>query len=234
MLSIIIPSFNEEKYIGKLLECLKNQTFRDFEVLLVDSSEDKTKEIAEKYRKILDLKIINSDKKNVSYQRNFGLKNAKNENLLFLDADTIFDEGFLENAVNEIKNRNIKIAGVLLYPCSSNILDKLFFSLFIYLKALHKKIGLNGCCIFSLKSLHEKVKGFDEEILVSEDFDYTKRLRRFASINLLKSVSIKTSTRRFEKYGRLNTGIKIMLIGLYTLFFGKIKKDIFHYRLGDR
>ena len=52
MLSIIIPTLNEEKYIGKLLECLVNQTYTDFEVIVVDGgSKDKT------INKVRDLKI---------------------------------------------------------------------------------------------------------------------------------------------------------------------------------
>ncbi|MBI2671950.1 glycosyltransferase [Candidatus Woesearchaeota archaeon] len=231
MLSVIIPIYNEEKYIEIILDCLKNQTFNDFEVVLVDSSEDNTKTIAEKYKEFLDLRIINSDKKNVSYQRNLGVKNAKNENILFLDADTIFDNKFIESALNEIKDKDIKIAGSLLYPDSKKIVDRLFFYFFrIYMKALHKKVGLNGCCIFCLKSMHEKVNGFDENILVGEDFDYARKIKKFSEIHLLTSVNIKTSVRRFEKYGRLNTGVKILLIGLYTMFIGSVKKDIFNYR----
>ena len=78
-----------------------------------------------------------------------------------------------------------------------------------------------------------KVNGFDEAIKVSEDYDYTKRLRKFAEISLLNT-KIYTSVRRFEKNGRIRTAIKIFLIGLYINFIGNVKKNIFNYRFNEK
>ena len=235
MLSIIIPTLNEDVYIVKLLNCLSKQTFNDFEVIIADAnSQDDTVFVTNKFKNILNLKMLNSEIRNVSYQRNLGLKNAKNERVLFLDADTIFNANFLENALNEIKTKNISLAGCFVYPDSTHVIDRLFFSGYRnFLKVFYKFIGFNGCCIFTLKSLHEKINGFDESIKVSEDFDYIRRFKKITKLNLLKSVNVKTSVRRFQKNGRLRTGIKIVLIGFYTLFFGKITTDIFKYRFND-
>ena len=154
---------------------------------------------------------------------------------MFLDADTTFDNDFLENALKEIKENDIKIAGCLLYPDSKDNIYNLFFSLFrIYINLLHSYIGFNGCCIFTLKSIHNKINGFDENIKVGEDYDYTKRLKKLSKLSLLKTVKIKTSVRRFEKYGRLRTGIKYLLIGLYILLFGNITKDTFKYKFNEK
>jgi len=235
MLSIIIPALNEEEYIPNLLNCLSNQTFKDFEVIVVDAnSEDNTKIVTSKFRKQLKIKVLDAKIRNVSYQRNLGLKNAKNEMVLFLDADTIFENAFLENALNEIKTRNLILTGCYVYPDSLNLIDIFFFAGYrVFLRIFYKRIGFNGCCVFTLKSLHKKINGFDETIKVSEDFDYVRRLKKFTKINLLKTVKVKTSVRRFQKNGRLRTGIKILLIGFYTLFFGKITTDIFKYRFND-
>ena len=236
MLSIIIPTLNEEKYLPSLLSCLSSQTFRNFEVIVVDgNSDDKTKEVIKKFSKALSIKTINSHLRNVSFQRNLGLSKARYERILFLDADTSFGDDFLEKALEEIRERDINVCGCLLYPDSKKLIDRLFFFLFrTYVFLFHGFLGGNGCCIFTLKSLHKKVKGFDESIIVSEDFDYTRRLRKFTKINLLNSVVVYTSVRRFEKYGRFRTGFKILLIGLYVLFIGKIRTDIFKYKFGFR
>ena len=235
MLSIVIPTLNEEKYLPSLLTCLKNQSYKQFEVVVVDAgSDDKTREAASKFKKFLKINVINSKKRDISFQRNLGLKKAGYEQVLFLDADTKFDNNFLENSLTEINKKNLKIAGSRLYPDSKNVLDKFFFSLFrMYSAALHRHIGINGCCIFTLKSLHSKVNGFDEAIKVSEDYDYTKRLRKFAEISLLNT-KIYTSVRRFEKNGRIRTAIKIFLIGLYINFIGNVKKNIFNYRFNEK
>jgi glycosyltransferase involved in cell wall biosynthesis len=203
--------------------------------VVVDAdSDDKTKKVINKFKKSLKIRIINSKKRNISFQRNLGLKNSRYEQVLFLDADTKFDDNFLENSLSEIKTKNLNIAGARLYPDSRNILDQFFFLLFrIYSTALHKHIGLNGCCIFTLKSLHNKVNGFDESIKVSEDYDYTKRLRKLTSISLLNT-KVYTSVRRFEKNGRVKTALKIFLIGLYINFIGNVKMNIFNYRFNEK
>lgn len=232
MLSIIIPTLNEENYIPNLLNCLANQKCQDFEVMIVDgNSDDNTREIAKEYNKKLRIKILNTNIRNVSYQRNLGLGNSTNERVLFLDADTSFDNNFLYNALNELETKKLKISGCLVYPNSTNFVDKLFFLGYRgFLRIFYKIIGFNGCCIFTLKSLHNRINGFDENIKVSEDFDYARRLSKITKTHILNSTKIYTSVRRFEKYGRLKTGIKVLLIGLYTLFIGKITSDIFNYR----
>lgn len=236
MISIIIPTLNEEKYIPNLLTCLKNQSYKIFEIIIVDAnSEDKTKEVANKFKDSLKIKIINSDKRNVAYQRNLGANNAKNERILFLDADTKIREDFVERSLEEIKKRSIEIAACPIYPDSKHPLDIFFIFLFRwYLRFLYKLIGFNGCCLFSLKSLHNKVNGFDESIKLSEDFEYTKRLKKYAKLTLLKSTNVKISMRRFEKHGRLRTGLKILLIGIYIDFGGKIRNNFFNYKFNEK
>jgi len=69
--SIIIPSLNEEKYIYKILNNLKDQTFKNFELILVDAnSADNTLKIANQYKDKYSLKIISSKKMNLSHQIN--------------------------------------------------------------------------------------------------------------------------------------------------------------------
>ena len=90
MLSVIIPTYNEENYLGVLLECLKNQTFRDFEVIVADAdSKDKTREIAKK----TDTKIVKGGRQ--AFGRNNGAKSARGDILVFMDADLSFDNEFL-------------------------------------------------------------------------------------------------------------------------------------------
>ncbi len=91
--SIIIPVYNVEKYLKKCLDSVKNQTFKDYEVLVVDDgSTDKSKEIAKKY----DLTLIESNHVGVSSARNMAIKKAKGEYLVFLDSDDWWDKELLE------------------------------------------------------------------------------------------------------------------------------------------
>ena len=99
--SIIVPVYNVEKYIGKCLESIKNQTYKDYEVIVVnDGSTDKSMEIAKEY----NVKVINTKHVSVSEARNIGVKHATGEYLMFLDSDDFCDNKLLEEITKSLKN----------------------------------------------------------------------------------------------------------------------------------
>lgn len=112
-ISIIIPSYNEEKNISRCLDSVLNQTFTDFEILCVDdSSNDNTFEIIKNYSK-KDSRIVplKNPKKGVSSARNFGIENAKGEYIGFVDSDDFIQPQmfkFLYKAVTE-NNRDFSV-----------------------------------------------------------------------------------------------------------------------------
>ena len=125
MISIIIPTLNEEKYLPKLLGCIRNQAYKNYEVIVADAgSKDKTREIAKKH----GCRIVKGGMPAVG--RNSGARIAKGSILLFADADIQFDKNFLKNAVNEFEKRNLDVAGCYIYPLGRNVIDKLFFAVF--------------------------------------------------------------------------------------------------------
>src|SRR3989344_7393079 len=125
MISIVIPALNEEKYLPKLMECIKAQTYRDYEVIVADAdSIDRTKNIAKAYK----CKIAKGGMPAVG--RNNGARMAKGEIILFLDADVQFNKNFLKDALDEFERKKLGIAGFRLLPLGNNIVDKLFFYVF--------------------------------------------------------------------------------------------------------
>ena len=97
MLSIVIPAFNEEKYLTRLLDSIKKQTYKNYEIIIADAdSKDNTRKMAKKY----GCKVIKGGIPAVG--RNNGAKVAKGDILLFMDADAIIGEKFLENGLNEM------------------------------------------------------------------------------------------------------------------------------------
>lgn len=231
VISIIIPTYNEEQFLPKLLDCIKRQTYKDYEVIVADAnSKDKTRSIAKKY----GCRIIQGGMPAVG--RNNGAKIAKGGILLFLDSDVQLDKDFLKNSINEIKKKDIDAAGCYIHPSSSNIIDKLFFCIFnIWIFATQFSYpNASGSGIFCKKLLHKKVNGFDETIKLSEDMDYVRRCGKFGKFRILKTAKTFVAMRRFEKEGRLNVGIKLFLSALYRIFFGEIRSDIFKYKLRDR
>ncbi len=104
--SITIPTYNSEKTIGSCLESLKNQTFKDFEVIIVDSySKDRTLDVVEKYKKDIAIKVIQTDWRLLG-ARYLGFKESKGRYHLMLDSDQILERTALERAVNLIENED--------------------------------------------------------------------------------------------------------------------------------
>lgn len=100
-ISIVIRTYNEQKHLPEVLESIKNQTYKNYEVILIDSeSTDKTVEIAKSY----EVKVIHILKKdfNYSYASNVGVKNATGDIVCFLSGHSVpVKENYLEK-INEI------------------------------------------------------------------------------------------------------------------------------------
>lgn len=240
-ISVIIPTLNEEFYIGDLLDCLFEQTFRGFEVLVVDGcSEDKTEEVCKKYKeKMPELLVFNAGYRGVSRQRNLGAKNAKTDTLLFLDADVIIPSDFLEKALNEFNAKKGDLATCMSLPLSDNLFDK--FS-FIILNTIVKNLHLaHGWTIFSKKNLHESIGGFNEKMFYFEDGDYSNRAKKKnAKVFMIMDTAVYVSVRRFDHEGRIRMLRKLARFYFFSIFkgglasqgkitwetgvFGKIKK----------
>ena len=96
--SIVIPVYNVEDYIERCLESIKKQTFKDYEVIVVnDGTKDNSMEIVNKY----PFKIINQENQGLSAARNNGAKKAKGEYILFLDSDDYLEKNTLKE-VNKV------------------------------------------------------------------------------------------------------------------------------------
>lgn len=98
MISIIIPIFNAEKYLERMLNSIINQSYKDYEVLMVDDgSTDKSAEICKKIAESDSrFKYYYQDNKGVSYARNTGLSKASGEYIGFVDADDKVDANYLD------------------------------------------------------------------------------------------------------------------------------------------
>lgn len=226
--SVLIPTLNEEKYLGKLLESLGAQTLKDFEVIIVDAySDDKTKEVAGKYKDNLNLTVINSKKRNISYQRNLAAKNAATENLIFFDADVIVDQNFLQKISRSLDQNHFHFASSWMAPLSSRISDRIIFGLFnrVYLEtAKFFTPAGTGAFLYVHKKAFRAVKGFDPTTNFGEDFDLVKRLHyQGFKYHLFKKPSIEFSVRRLDKEGRLFFLYKMIRSGLYYHFRGTIR-----------
>jgi len=97
--SIILPVYNVEKYIAKSIQSVLNQTYQDFELLvIIDGSPDNSKQIAESFK---DDRITIYEKPNggLSDARNYGLERAKGEFVYFMDSDDWIEPNLLKDTV---------------------------------------------------------------------------------------------------------------------------------------
>ncbi|HBF4089696.1 TPA: glycosyltransferase family 2 protein, partial [Clostridioides difficile] len=86
LISLIMPTLNRYDDIYLLMDSLENQTYKNFELIVVDQNDNsKVKEIVDKYIDKLDIKYIKSSKKGLSYNRNVGIDNAVGQIIGFPD-----------------------------------------------------------------------------------------------------------------------------------------------------
>ncbi|MFW6008977.1 MAG: glycosyltransferase [archaeon] len=192
-ISVIIPIYNSEEFLNKLLDSIKYQTLEKekYEVVFVDNnSDDKSKEILKKFCKksIINTRYLFYDKKQSSYaSRNYGVKHAKGSILAFTDADCILDKNWLKN-IDKFYNKNSKdiiISGTinLFIEDETNIwewYDKIVFldnKKYFY----RNKTATTANLIVSKKNFLEI--GFFEEVVSSGDKSWAKR-----AINLNKEI----------------------------------------------
>jgi len=147
-----------------------------------------------------------------------------------------FEKNYLQKAITEIKKRNLGVAGSRIMPIGNHPLDAVFFAIFnLWAEATQLFYpNASGCGIFCKKSLHEKIKGFDEKIKLSEDMDYVMRAGKVEKFRILKSTKVNVSMRRFEKEGRFKIGFKLLFSAIYRAIFGEIRSDVFKYDLRYR
>lgn len=116
ILSVIVPVYNSEKVLSRCLESLKNQTNKNFCLILInDGSSDKSLDICNEHVALNDnwhvYSIINSGP---SGARNFGMEQAKTQYITFIDADDYIDQNYINELLKCVENENIQL-GIVNY-----------------------------------------------------------------------------------------------------------------------
>ena len=112
MISILMPVYNVEKYIEKTLESIKNQTYSDFEVIMVDDgSTDSSGLICDKWAQTDSrFRVIHTDNAGVSAARNTALSLVKGEYIFFMDSDDIIIPETLEELFDALVKNDADIS----------------------------------------------------------------------------------------------------------------------------
>lgn len=230
-LSIIIPAKNEEKTLPGLMESIKKQSFKDYEIIVADAdSKDKTKEVAKNY----GARVVKGGMPGPG--RNRGADVALGNYLLFLDADgELPSEFFLEQNLNEMKRRGACVATTYIKPLSDKSIDYALLEVCNAYNLIMEKLKPHapGCCIFVKSAVHEELHGFDEKLLLAEDHDYVQRAEKAGyRFRILRSQPIGVSVRRLEKDGRWGLAIKYLKSELHQMLYGKHEQLPYDYVMG--
>lgn len=112
-ISIIIPAYNCAKYIINTLDSIRNQAFKNYEIIVVnDGSNDNTSEVILEYikRHNLNIKFIEQQNAGVSVARNKGIENSSGKYIIFIDADDVVHWQYLQILYSVVENENVDTA----------------------------------------------------------------------------------------------------------------------------
>jgi glycosyltransferase involved in cell wall biosynthesis len=236
--TVIVPTYNCAQYITEAIESVLNQTYKDFEIIIVDDgSIDNTKEILSNYISEKIIRYYFQNNKGVSSARNKGIGEAKGDLIAFLDADDKWLPERLEKSIefleinnydwvcssfyrmerdtgkNDIKRVDHKILCENI--CDINMLKKDLF----YFSS--KNINMNT--ILVKKKCFEKIGLFDESLKACEDYDMLLRFEEaelrggFLDIPLAYYIIRKDGITRSCKYKKLDSDLKVAVKHAYRL-----------------
>jgi glycosyltransferase involved in cell wall biosynthesis len=236
LVSVIIPTRNSASTLENCLKSLKNQSYKNIEIIVVDrNSDDHTKEIAKKYVN----QVLNKEPER-SAQRNFGVANARGKYVLIPDSDMVLSENVVAECVEKMGEKGI--AGVIIPEESFGT------GFWAQCKKLERSfyLGLDWMegARFFRKSDFIKVGGYNENMVSGEDWDLSQRIEGLGKIdrisaliyhnegkiNLLKTVKKKFYyADKFVKYtdnsrNQERVSEQTSILKRYKLFFSNPKK----------
>jgi rSAM/selenodomain-associated transferase 2 len=195
-ISIIIPTYNEERYIGKTIEHLQKH-FPEEELIVVDgNSEDKTREIIK--NRYPEVQLIHLREKGRGKQMNAGVSYSKGHLLFFLHADTFPPPNGRESILQVFKDKKVVAASFYL-KFDQNTWPYRILSFFSRWNTSFTTYGDQGLIV--RRAVFEQINGF-HSFPIFEDIEIQGRLRKIGRFVKINS-PVTTSARRFQKKGLL-------------------------------
>ena len=211
-ISVAIPAYNEEEYIGACLESLEKQSCPNFEVVVCLTCTDRTEEIVAGFarRGILDLKVIHEPKKGIALARQRAFEHTSGEIIASADADTEYPPWWIER-IREDFMTNPQIVAVCgpVRHREAKGLARLYLSQFYPLidalaREASERLGLVnviGSNFAVKRKAFERVGGFDTSLSAFEDNELAKRLKSEGEILYDPIMVAYPSARRYNGLG---------------------------------
>ncbi len=214
LVSVIIPARNEASTIGKCFTALRKAAARAECTLQIIVVINRCTDDTEAVARAAGCEIVKEDAKNLSKIRNAGVKAARGDIVVTVDADSIVSENIFSKMLLAMKNPRAVGGGVLILP------ERWSLGIFvtgIYLLPIALWYGISGGLFFMNKVDFDAIGGFDESLVSVEDIDFAKRLKAYAKQNgrrfvNLFSAHIVTSCRKFDRFGDWYFALRPQLI----------------------
>jgi len=189
LISIIVPAYNSAKYIQETIDSVINQTYKNWELIIVDDcSSDNTAEIVKKKSIIYPrIKYIKNQLNfgGPAQPRNIGIKNSSGEFIAFLDSDDIWLANKLEIQLSYFEKYNdVLLVGTNCQTFPNGISNELFFFRNHFLSfnyLINNTKGIITSSVLMKRDVIEHIGLFDEDkkLIAVEDFDYWLRILKF-------------------------------------------------------
>ncbi|MGO5306773.1 glycosyltransferase family 2 protein [Agathobacter sp. LCP21S3_B2] len=180
MISIVLPVYNGEKFLRESIESILTQTYRDFELVIVNdcSTDDSVKIVNEYMKKDSRIKLINNDKnQKLPNSLNIGFSNCKGDYYTWTSDDNIMLSNALEIMISTLKNKDVDLVFSRCDTIDSKgkvtgktpiwrDLDDIYYKNIVLASFLYKK------------EIHEKLNGYDTNKFLVEDYDFWLRAYR--------------------------------------------------------
>ncbi|MDR0646699.1 MAG: glycosyltransferase [Elusimicrobiota bacterium] len=224
--SVVVPTMNEEKYLAPCLNSLKNQTYKDFEIVAIDASADSTPRLCAE----AGWKVVKQASKGIALARAEGFAAATGEVIACTDADTAPDPDWVERVAKNFENDKVVCVygPVYLRDCQPalKMLAAFFYNaVFLNLSRLIRRDNVSGQNFAVRKTAYDAVGGFRAELVTAEDVDLGLRLRKLGKIVYDKKMAVRTSARRLLAEGPLHFIGHNILNFLRITLTGKASKN---------
>lgn len=221
-ISLVIPAYNEGKYLGECLACAVKQQASLAEIIVVNNaSTDETALIAHRFPGV---RVIDEPVKGLTHARERGRREARGDIIAYIDADTHMPPGWVETveAAFTADPRVVCVSGPYRYYDASRfsrLLGWLYWRVVAWPAYRLSGYMVVGGNFAAKKKALAAVGGFDTTIVFyGEDTNVARRLARVGQVKFMMGLTIDSSMRRLKKEGVLRTALRYALNFLSEVF----------------